>query len=91
MGQLRRNMIVYDFADKVRNFIYENQLQDISYSLIMDYIDILDQKGIDLGKRDVEKEIYKFYNYYSKLYQILDEFGEEEFIDIITNQELLKK
>lgn len=90
MGENRKNTILQEFSDEVFEFIIDNKLEDKSENLIFDYIAMLYKKGIDLTKRDAEKEVYVFYDYHNKLLTILNELGEEKFLDLITDEEIIK-
>ena len=79
------------FATDICEFIHFNDyLEDKDNNLIMDYVEALYNKGVDLRERDYEKEIYIFYNYHDKYNVMLHQLGEEEFIDIITSAEIFK-
>jgi len=82
--------VLKDFTDKIFEFIKFNELEDKDCGLIMDYVESLQKKGVDLQERDFEKEIYIFYNYHKKFNNILTNLGEESFIDAITAAEILK-
>jgi len=82
--------ILKDFTDKIFEFIEFNELEDKDCGLIMDYVDMLHQRGVDLRERDFEKEIYIFYNYHKKYNNILHSLGEDKFLDIITTAEIFK-
>lgn len=85
-----KSLLLMSFTDKVYDFISDHKLEDRGANLIYDYIEELHTRGVDLSKRDVEKEIYIFYNYHSMFNDVLPELGEEKFIDIITNEEISK-
>ncbi len=82
--------ILKEFTDNIFNFIEFNELEDKDCGLIMDYVELLQKKGVDLRERDFEKEIYTFYHYHKKFNDILIDLGEENFIDIITAAEIFK-
>jgi len=87
----KRNPVLDKFATDVCEYIYSNDLDDMSDNLILDYIEGLYNKGVKLDQRDVEKEIYIFYHYHTKYNGLLLEIGEDKFIDIITDAEIEKQ
>ena len=78
------------FSDDICDFINCHELEDKDNGLILDYIEMLYNKGVDLSLRDYEKEIYTFYGYHKKYNKILALLGEDKFIDIITDTEIFK-
>ena len=86
----RKSSVLDRFASEVCEFIYINNLEDKNDNLILDYIEGLYKKGVDLKLRDVEQEVYTFYHYHKKYNNLLMDLGEDKFIDIITNAEIQK-
>lgn len=82
--------LLKEFTDKISEFIEFNEMEDKDCGLIMDYVTMLAQRGVDLNERDFEKEIYIFYNYHKKYNNILSTLGEDKFVDIITTAEVFK-
>lgn len=78
------------YSDNICEFIHCHEMEDKDNNLILDYIETLYKKGVDLSMRDCEKEIYIFYAYHKKYNKILTLHGEDKFIDIITDTEIFK-